>query len=595
MKTNWKNYHQIGVSVPEIKNPTVLGFSAYFHDSSACIIEDGKIIAAVDEERFSRKKHDNGFPAQSIKFCLKEAKRKPDLVVFFEDPDRKFGRIKQTLDFSQPSDAIYKKIFDVWDNVKSRQSIQKTFEEVTELKKEIIFLDHHLAHAASSYYVSGYSKSAIVTIDGVGEKTTTAIGVGEGNKIKLLKQIEFPHSIGLLYTALTVFLGFTPFEGEYKVMGLSSYGNNSRETNPFYEKIKQTVEIFKDGSFVLDMQYFGHDNFEMKAFKPALAELLGIKPRQANDPMTKDYEDLAAALQLLTEDLVVGVLNYAYDLTGSENLCFSGGVALNSVINAKIISKTKFKSIFIQPAAGDSGSALGAAKYVQNMADNFANPEHITDSYFGPAYSRDYIENYLKSENIPYTTFGSDEELIKTTAELLEKKSIVGWFQGRMEWGPRALGNRSILASPLYEDMKDILNEKVKHREMFRPFAPVICIDDADEYFECDKPIPEPTDYMLMVYPIKENKRKLLPAVTHVDGSGRLQTIRENQNKLYYNLIKKFGEITGVPILVNTSFNVNGEPIVCSPQDAINCLKNTEIDYLVMDRFLIKREDLFQK
>lgn len=588
MKTNWRKYHNVDINIPKIKNPTVLGFSAYFHDSSACVVKDGRVLAAADEERFSRKKHDSNFPIQAIKFCLEEAKAKPDLVVFFENPDLKFERIKETLHSYQHGDETYRKIFDVWRHVKSKQKIQETFEKVTDLSNQVIFLDHHLSHAASAYCVSGYSKSTIVTIDGVGEKTTTAIGLGKGKDIKLLKQIEFPHSIGLLYTALTVFLGFTPFEGEYKVMGLSSYGNNSRESNSFYKKLHRTVRIFKDGSFVLDMQFYGHDNFEMKAFKPALVDIIGLSPRSPSDTMTKEYEDLAAALQLITEDLVLGVLNYAYSLTNSDTLCLAGGVSLNSVINAKILSKTRFRKIFIQPAAGDSGTSLGAAKYAQNISDSSTLSEHMIQSYYGPSYDKEYIERYLKYQNIPYSIFCSENDLIETAAELLKNKNIIGWFQGRMEWGPRALGNRSILASPLHEDMKDILNEKVKHREMFRPFAPVICIDDVDEYFECDRPIPEPTDYMLMVYPIKEEKKKYLPAVTHVDGTGRLQTIRKKQNPLYYRLIKRFGEITGVPVLVNTSFNINNEPIVCSPEDAINCLRSTEIDYLIINDFLIK-------
>ena len=591
MKTTWLDYHTTEIQPSPKKNPTVLGFSAYFHDSSACIVKDGKVLAAADEERFTRKKHDNAFPAQAIKFCLDEAKCNPDIVVFFENPDRKFERIKDTLKSSEHSDQTYKQIFDIWSEVKSKDKIQKKFEEITRLENKIIFLDHHLSHAASAYYVSGFSDAVVVTLDGVGEKTTTAIGFGKEKEIKMTKEIEFPHSIGLFYTALTVFLGFTPFEGEYKVMGLAAYGNSDRKANSFYEKLKSTVESFEDGSFRLDMRFFGHDSFEMKAFRPALSEVLGLSPRPKDAAMTKEYEDLAAALQLVTEDLVMGVLNYAHSIGRSDNLCLAGGVALNSVINAKILSQTKFKKIFIQPSAGDSGTALGAAKYLQHLSDSEAPLEQATHSYYGPRYSHERIEAYLKAEKIPYTAFSSDEEMIASVAELLKDKKVIGWFQGRMEWGPRALGARSILASPLYEDMRDILNLKVKHREMFRPFAPVVCVDDAEEYFECDIPVPEPTDYMLMVYPIKEDKRKLLPAVTHVDGTGRLQTIRREQNPLYYDLIKKFGQLTGTPILVNTSFNVNKEPIICSPQDAVKCLRSTEIDFLIMDHFLLKGRD----
>lgn len=592
MITNWHDYHNVTVDVPRVKNPTVLGFSAYFHDSSACIIKDGKVLAGAEEERFTRKKHDNSFPIHAIQFCLREAGVKPDFVVFFENPDRKFARIKETLTASSHSDEIYKTIFNLWEQLKSKEKIQAAFHEATGLEDDVIFLDHHLSHAASAYLVSGYEKATLVTIDGVGEKTTTTIGRGESSKIKMLKEIEFPHSIGLLYTALTVFLGFRPFDGEYKVMGLAAYGESSREKNSYYTKLRQTVRVFDDGSFALDMRFFGHDNFEMRAYRQEFVDLICLPPRKADDLMTRDYENLAAALQLLTEDLVLGVLNHAHEIAPSDNLCLAGGVALNSVINAKILSKTKFKKLFIQPAAGDGGTSLGAAKYIQHLSDDSASTEHMTRAYLGASYTTNEIEDILRSENIPYRAFASETEKIKTTAQLLKDKHVIGWFWGRMEWGPRALGARSILASPLYEDMQDILNAKVKHREMFRPFAPVVCIDDANNYFECDMPIPEPTDFMLMVYPVREDKQKLLPAIVHVDGSGRLQTIRREQNPQYYDLIKEFGKLTGVPVLVNTSFNVNKEPIVCTPQDAFNCIRATEIDYIVLDNFLICKQDL---
>jgi carbamoyltransferase len=588
MKTNWRNYHNIHTSVPTICNPTVLGFSAYFHDSSACIVKDGKVLAAVEEERFTRKKHDNSFPVNAIKYCLSKIGRAPDLVVFFENPDRKFDRIKQTFAMTEHSDEIYRTVFTLWDEVKSRKKIEDKFSQTTGLDNQIIFLDHHLSHAASAYYVSGYNNATLVTIDGVGENTTTTIGRGDGLKIEMLKEIEFPHSIGLLYTALTVFLGFRPFDGEYKVMGLAAYGDDSRESNPYYRKLRQTLQVAEDGSFGLNMRYFGHNNLEMKAYRPELVDLLGLPPRHSADPMNGDYENLAAALQLLTEDLVLGILTHAYQIAPSESLCFAGGVALNSVINAKILTKTKFKRLFIQPAAGDGGTALGAAKYVQCLADNAAPSERMSHAYLGPGYTTDEIENVLNSENIVYHSFASEVDKRHTVAALLKAKNVVGWFWGRIEWGPRALGARSILASPLYEDMKDILNAKVKHREMFRPFAPVVCVDDAEEFFECDLPIPEPTDFMLMVYPIRKEKQRQLPAVVHVDGSGRLQTIRRDQNPEYYDLVKEFGRQTGTPVLINTSFNINNEPIVCSPLDALNCMRATKIDYLVIDRFLVR-------
>lgn len=426
MKTNWLDYHHVAVEVPKIKNPTVLGFSAYFHDSSACIVKDGKVLAGAEEERFTRKKHDNGFPIHAIQFCLKEAGMKPDLVVFFENPDRKFERIKETLATTEHGDEIYKTIFNLWENVKSKEKVKEKFRETTGLDNQIIFLDHHLSHAASAYYVSGYDNATLVTIDGVGEKTTTAIERGNGSKIEMLKEIEFPHSIGFLYTALTVFLGFRPFDGEYKVMGLAAYGENSRKANPYYAKLRQTLEIFEDGSFALVMRFFGHNNFEMKAYRQDFINLVGLLPRQSNDPMTRDYENLAAALQLLTEDLVLGVLNYAHNIAPNDNLCFAGGVALNSVINARILSQTKFKNLFIQPAAGDGGTALGAAKYIQNLVDDSAPREHMIHAYLGPDYTTEEIEEILRSQNVAYQTFVSEAEKIETTARLLKDKNVIG-------------------------------------------------------------------------------------------------------------------------------------------------------------------------
>lgn len=591
-RSNWQPYAFSSLQLPKMHNPTILAFSCYFHDSSACLIKDGKVQAAVDEERFTRKKHDPSFPIEAIKYCLKVADvQTVDFVVFYENPDMKWARIQEILRQNPPSQEIYTNITELWKNLKSKEKIQEIFCTQTGLANTILFLDHHLCHAASSYFMSGFDQAAVVTIDGVGEQVTTAYGQGRGPSLHLEKSIQFPHSIGLLYTAITVFLGFKANDHEYKVMGLAPYGRMDRNTNPYYVKLRKTIDLKQGGEFALNMQYFGHSNFESKAYTSAMIDLLGIQPNSKNGPITQDYENVAAALQMVTEDAVFHVLKHVHQETGQDNLCFAGGVALNSVLNGKILSQTGFKRIFIQPSAGDSGTVIGAAKYIQHLVDSDAPLEHMEHSSYGPDYSYEEIKKFLDEHSITYQRFSSHEEMLETVAMLLRDKFVVGWFQGRMEWGPRALGNRSILASPLPEDIRDILNSKVKHRELFRPFAPVVCLDDAATFFECDIPIPEPTDYMLMVYPIKEKYRGQIPSVTHVDGSGRLQTIRKAQNPLYYRLIKKFGELTGIPILVNTSFNIRGEAIVCSPQDAYRCMMGTQIDYLVMGQFLIKRMD----
>lgn len=594
-KTSWESYSWVDPSYPKIENPTILAFSCYFHDSSACIVKDGAIVAAADEERFSRKKHDASFPKNAIAYCLEAAGVKSvDLVVFYENPDEKWARISAVMQKNPPSEALKERIYAVWNELKSKKKIQEALLQLTGLKNEILFLDHHLCHAASSYYVSGFDEAAVVTIDGVGERVTTSYGIGEGSSLTLQKCIHFPHSIGLLYTAITVFLGFKANDHEYKVMGLAPYGVMDKKTNPYYPKLRQVIELLDDGSFTLDMRYFGHESFESPAYSQELVDLLQLQPNQRGAAITREYENLAAALQMVTEEAVLHLLLHVHKETGLDNLCLSGGVALNSVLNGKILSSTPFKQIYIQPSAGDSGTVIGAAKYVQNKVDAKAPAEKMEHSSYGPSYSSEEIQRFLDEKKISYRKFATDEELVDEVAKLLEKKAVVGWLQGRMEWGPRALGNRSILASPLYADMQDILNEKVKHRELFRPFAPVVCADDASSFFDCDLPLPEPTDYMLMVYPIKKDMRSKIPAVTHVDGSGRLQTIREKQNPLYYRVIKRFGQLSGVPILVNTSFNIRGEAIVCTPQDAYRCMMGTEIDYLVMENFLIRRSDNLQ-
>ena len=429
--------------------------------------------------------------------------------------------------------------------------------------------------------MSPFEKAAIVTVDGVGEWTTTAIGYGKGNDIKLHKEIRFPHSLGLLYSTITAFLGFRVNNSEYKVMGLAAYGNPDK----YYDRLKKVIDVKEDGSFRLKMDYFV---FHYKDRMPSkkMIELLGPQ-RKPDTELTQRHKNIAAALQKLTEEVLLGILNQAYKETKCNNVVYSGGVALNSVFNGKILKLTPFRNVWIQPNALDGGTSMGAAAFVYNalLGKERRRLEH---AYLGPGFSDKKIREFLDKKKAKYTIL-FEKELISKTAELIYENKIIGWFQGRMEWGPRALGARSILANPLNPEMQDILNKQVKHRESFRPFAPVVCAEDAAKYFECDDPLPEPAEYMLMVYPIKKNYQKKIPSVTHIDGTGRLQVIRRKTNPLYYNLVKEFGKISGTPILVNTSFNVKGEPIVCTPDDAYNCFMKTGIDYLVIGNQLVEK------
>jgi carbamoyltransferase len=577
------------ITIPkDLRTKYILGVNAHFHDSSAALLVDGKLVAATEEERFSRKKHDSSFPENAIRFCLDYARIQPrdiDAVAYFEDPDEKMPRILDMLLTYPPSKEHFENIFSQWKELKCKEGVRRSLLQLG-INGEVVFLKHHLSHAASSYLMSGFDDAAILTVDGVGEKTTTAIGYGRGSDIQLLKCINFPHSLGLLYTALTTYLGFRANNDEYKVMGLASYGN----PDLFLSQMRRLVQLEPDGSFSINPDFFCFGDLH-RMYTDTLEQLVGFPPRNKESEIKEEHKNLAATLQRITEEVVFNILNNLYELTRSKNLCIAGGTALNSVLNGKILTNTPFERIFIQPAAGDGGTAIGAAKYLYHRLNPDKPKEKWTHSYYGPEVSEAEIRKFLDKNNIKYTEFKSDKELLETTARLVYENKVVGWFQGRMEWGPRALGNRSILANPCNPDMKDILNEKVKHREMFRPFAPVVCTEDAEKFFEIDKPLPVPADFMLMVYPVKEEKREKLPSITHVDGSGRLQSIRREQNPLYHDLIKEFGKLSGEPVLINTSFNIRGEPIVCTPKDAYNCMMGTEIDYLVIGRFLVKRSD----
>ncbi len=564
----------------------ILGISAFFHDAAACILRDGVLIAAAEEERFTRKKHDFSFPQQAIAYCLREAGitiHDVDAVAFYEKPLLKLERVlSQFLDSFPRGFSVFAQAMPSWVGEKLR--IRSIIKRKLHFKKEIYFVEHHLSHAAASYFMSPFSEAVVLTLDGVGEWSTATYGYAKNNTIHLEKEIRFPHSLGMLYSAITAYLGMSVNNSEYKVMGLAPYGK------PVYtDRLRKILDVKNDGSFALNMDYFVYTRKMAMLSQKFFAE---FGPARTKDgEMTQHYKDMAASVQQLLEETIFRILRYLHAHYKIDTLCLAGGVALNSVANGKILKNTPFKRLFIQPSAGDGGSSIGAAAFVAYSLYNQSPRYVMQHAYFGPSYDSATIRSFLDKSNIVYKYYPDEHKLLAETARLLSTNHVIGWFQGRMEFGPRALGGRSILSNPCNPKMKDILNLKVKHREAFRPFAPVVCYEDARTYFECDKELPLPTDFMLMVYPIKKDKQQLLPAVTHVDGSGRLQTIRREHNSRYYDLIKLFGKLSGVPILVNTSFNIRGEPIVCTPEDAYRCMMGTGIDCLVLGDFLIKRDD----
>jgi len=569
----------------------ILGISCYYHDASAALLKDGRIVAAAEEERFTRKKHDSSFPLNAIKYCLKSqgiSINDVNHVGFYEKPMLKFERVLFQHIYSFPrSLKTFISSIPSWMTEKLR-----VLSKIHKLgfDKDVFFIEHHMAHAASTFLLSPYEKAAILTIDGVGEWTTTAYGRGHGTKITLEKEIRFPHSVGLLYSTITAYLGFSVNNSEYKVMGLAAYGNMNKKNNKYYKKLLKVIDIKNDGSFRFDMSYFKfHYADRMPSQK--LCRLLGGPVAKRDIAMTKRHKDISAALQMVTEDIITKILKHLHKVTKLDNVVIAGGVALNSVYNGKILRKTPFKNIWIQPNATDGGTSMGVASYIYNVILKNKDRFRLKHANLGPGYRTSDIKVFLDKNNIQYSEFKNSQELVNKTAKLINNNKVIGWFQGRMEWGPRALGSRSILANPCNPKAKELLNAKVKHREKFRPFAPVVCEDDALDYFDCDKPVPEPTDYMLMVYPIWKKWQDKIPSVTHVDGSGRLQTIRRHQNSLYYDVIKQFGKLSKIPILINTSFNIRGEPIVCSPYDAYKCMMGTGIDCLVIDKFLVWRKE----
>ena len=562
-----------------------LGISCYYHDSAAALLKDGHVIAAVEEERFSRKKFDDGFPKMAIDWCLNECAISPkqiDSVAFYDKPILKFERLLDNYIAVAPR-GMYSFLDTIPKWLHKRLWIKNEIKNhLKDFKGNIIFPEHHMSHAAYAFYTSEFDESAILTIDGVGEWTTASFGIAKNNKIQLTNDIRWPHSLGLFYSAFTYFLGFRVNEGEYKLMGLSSYGKPK-----YYDLIKENlIDVKNDGSIHLNMKYFAF-TYDKVMTNENFAQLFGIPPRKEGQKTEQIHYDIGASAQKVLEDVMLKMVNHIYLKTKMKNLCMSGGVALNGVANYQILKNGPFDNVHIPPSPGDGGSAVGCAQYlyfVHNNKKRIIENNHSKliqeNVYVGPSYNDEDIIKFLDSNNIKYEKF-EKQSLLKKTAQLISTGNIVGWYQGKMEWGPRALGNRSILADPRNASMKDILNEKIKHRESFRPFAPSVLEEYASDFFDIDIPSP----YMLMVAKVK--KPEIIPAVTHVDGTSRLQTVSNDANPLYYDLINEFYKITGVPVIINTSMNVMGEPIVNTPEQAFQMIVKTDMDCLVMGNNLI--------
>lgn len=589
----------------------ILGISCYFHDASAALISDGQLIAAAEEERFTRIKHDYSYPTNAIEFCLKKASIDAsdiDYVVFFEKPFTKFERLLKTAIQGFPktywmfAQSMRTWLFDkLW--IKGLISDHLKIDP-----KNIMFSEHHISHAASAYYCSPFKESAILTFDGVGEWATTTIGKGKGGKLEIEDEIHFPHSLGLLYSAFTAFLGFEVNEGEYKVMGMAPYGKPK-----YVNEVYKIIRINEDNSFWLDQKYLSFHYSTKKSFTKKMTQLFG-EPRDANIPFftkssgypsyfgdkpsnfeelseyNQHYADIAASIQIVAEEMILELATEACRRSGSNNLCLAGGVALNSVANGRILRETPVENLYIQPAAGDGGCALGAALYLWH--DGLGNSENrfiMDHAYWGEEYNDDQISKAIDSSEFNAQYINNEDDLLDMTVDRLTSGKVIGRFNGRFEWGPRSLGNRSILADPRSNEMKDLVNTKIKFREPFRPFAPSALAEIAESYFE----LPNATDnmaarFMLLVTNVHEDKQDLIPAVSHM-GTARVQTVYKETNSSYYNLIERFGQSTGVPILLNTSFNVRGEPIVSSPNDALNTFRNSGIDTLVIGNHIVDK------
>lgn len=590
----------------------ILGVSCYYHDAAAALLRDGMLIAAAEEERFSRVKHDFGFPRNAIRFCLDQAKlegKDLDYVVFFEKPFRKLDRILMTTLQTYPQSwKVFRESMISWmiDKLWVGTTLQT---ELGISKEKVLFCEHHLSHAASAYLCSPFDEAAILTVDGVGEWVTATYGVGRGNEIRLLKQMEFPHSIGLLYSAFTAFLGFEVNEGEYKVMGMASYG-----VPRYVDKVWKVVRQNGDASFSLDMGYFCFHHSTEQTYNGKFVGLFGEPrptklqfftkatgfPKYFGEPpgnydelckLNQHYADIAASIQQVTEELLLNMARHLHRETALQRLCIAGGVGLNSVANTRILKETPFEQVFVQPAAGDGGGALGAALWAYNTLLNKPRRFIMPHAYWGSSNSDAQIGDFLHDGGIPFRHFDDETELLDHVVERLTRGKVVGWSQGRFEWGPRALGNRSILADPRNPDMKDIVNAKIKFREPYRPFAPSVLAESAEKYFDLPQAqCHHPARYMLYVVPVRESQRTTLAAITHVDGTARLQTVFRDPSPRYYRLIERFGQATGVPVVLNTSFNLRGEPIVNTAANGFQTFCNSEMDSLVLENFLVDKK-----
>lgn len=589
----------------------ILGISCYYHDAAASLLKDGQLVAAAEEERFSRIKHDYSFPQHAIQFCLDSAGitgAEVDYVVFFEKPFRKLDRILATVLQTYPQSwKVFRESMISW--VLDKLWVESTLQDKLGVPKDrILFSDHHLSHAASAFLCSPFDEAAIMTVDGVGEWVTATCGVGKGTDVRIKKQVEFPHSIGLLYSAFTAFLGFEVNEGEYKVMGMAPYGKPR-----FVDKVWKVVKQHPDGSFALDMDYFSFHHSTSETFNSKFAALFGEPrepklnfftegtgfPKYFGAPpsnyrelcdLNQHYADIAASIQKVTEEILVNMAKAVHQQTGLSKLCIAGGVGLNSVANTRILNETPFEELYIQPAAGDGGGSLGAALWAWHTL--LGNPRKFVmkHGYWGRANTTEDITTFLRGNNIPHTECRTEDQLLDTVVQHLLDGKVVGWAQGRFEWGPRALGNRSILADPRNPEMKDIVNSKIKFREPYRPFAPSILAEATEKYFELPNAIKHyPARFMLYVVPVRPEHHSTLPAITHVDGTGRLQTVFREESPLYYGLIERFGKATGVPVVLNTSFNLKGEPVVNTPANAYSTFSKSEMDLLVLDQFLVEK------
>ncbi|MDP2598880.1 MAG: carbamoyltransferase [Candidatus Liptonbacteria bacterium] len=592
---------------------TILGISAFYHDSAAAIVRDGEIVAAAQEERFSRKKHDERFPKHAVAYCLKEAGitiNDVDYVAFYEKPFLKFERLLQSYFSTAPRGfASFIKAMPLW--VKDKLWMKAFIAKELDFGGKMLFPEHHESHAASAFYPSPFESAAILTMDGVGEWATTTFGRGRGNKFELLGEINFPHSLGLLYSAFTYYAGFKVNSGEYKLMGLAPYGE------PKYRDLieRELVDIKEDGSFAMNMNYFDYVG-GLRMTNKKFHDLFGGPPRKQEDKLTQKDMDIARSIQDVTEEIVLRMARHVRRVTGEKYLCLAGGVALNCVANGKLLREKIFDGIWIQPAAGDAGGALGSAlaiwyQYLNNKRMTYVDKktgkqsDMMRGAYLGPEFSNEEIKKFLDRGKITYRYIQKDDELFSDVARALADEKVVGWLSGRMEFGPRALGARSILGDARSEKMQSVMNLKIKFRESFRPFAPSVLMSRVSEYFELKNPSP----YMLLVADVVKSKRlpakkasafglerllekrSVIPAVTHVDYSARVQTVHEDTNPRYHKLIDTFAKKTGCPVIVNTSFNVRGEPIVCTPENAYRCFMRTDMDYLVLGNYILDKKD----